>query len=140
MATGWGGSAGGSFVATGNITQSRFVKLDSGVTGHVAQAGAGDSPIGVSVQGTRNPSYPGLQDGFAAVSGENIRVYLSNEECMIEVDAAYNPGQLLKPSTGGIATASNADGEIYGAILLDAATAANQLVKCRVVGTAYRGA
>ena len=132
MATGAGGGFGGSFVATGNIIPSRFVKLDSGVTGHVAQAGAGDAPFGVSQQGTRNPSYSGLQDGFAATTGENIRVYLENEECMIEVDAAYNPGQLLKPSTSGIATASNSDGDQYGAVLLDTAISANQLVKCRV--------
>lgn len=135
-----GGSPGGSFVAAGNIIPSRFVKLVSGQTGFVAQAGSGDAPFGVSVQGTRNPSYSGLQDGFAAVTGENIRVYLANEECMIEVDAAYNPGTLLKPSTSGIATQATADGDIYGAILLDAATAANQLVKCRVTPTVYRGA
>lgn len=132
------GGWGGSFVSVGSILPSRFVKLASGLTGGVAQAGAGDAPIGVSQQGTRNPSYPGLQDGYAATSGENIRVYMAQEECMIEVDAAYNPGVLLKPGTDGIATQASASGNIYGAILLDASTQANQLVKCRVVGTAYR--
>lgn len=138
MATGAGGGFGGSFTAVGNIIQSRFVKLATGLTGGVAQAGAGDAPFGVSQQGTRNPSYPGLQDGFAAVTGENIRVYLTNEECMIEVDAAYNPGTLLKPGASGIATQTTADGDIFGAVQLDQSTAANQLVKCRVYN-GYRG-
>jgi hypothetical protein len=139
MPSGAGGGFGGSFVATGNLVPSRFVKLDSGVTGHVAQAGGGDFPFGVTQQGTRNPSYSGLQDGYCATSGENVRVYLDEEECMLEVDAAYNPGQTLKPGTSGIGTATTADGDIYGAIQLDASTAANQLVKVRV-RFGYRGA
>jgi hypothetical protein len=128
-----GGYPGGTFVATGNITPSSFVTLDAGVTGHVTCGTTGDFPIGISQQGTRNPSYPGLQDGWAATSGENIGVYMSGEECLLQVDAAYNPGTLLKPNANGIGTQTTADGDKYGAIQLDQSTVANQLIKVRVL-------
>lgn len=134
MASGPGGGFGGSFVAGGNITPARFVRLTttSGSTGFVVNSGAGEAIMGISQQGTRNPSYPGLQDGFAAITGENVRVYLETEETMIEVDASYNPGTLLKSGAIGIGTQVTANNDIYGAVLLDQSTAANQLVKCRV--------
>ncbi len=131
MATGAGGGFGGSFVAAGNIAPSRFVTLTN-PTGFVAQSTTSDKPMGIAQQGTRNPSYPGLQDGFAATTGENIRVYLETEECMIEVDAAYAPGILLKPDVNGLGTQVTANNDWYGAVLLDKSTAANQLVKCKV--------
>ena len=58
---------------------------------------------------------------------------------MLEVDAVYNPGTLMKPGPNGIGTQTLADGDIYGAILLNASTAANQLIKCKV-RNGYRGA
>ena len=130
--------ARGSFVAAGDIRPSRFVKLSTvaGATGKVLQAGATDNVIGVSQQGTRNPAYSSLDDGFAAIAGENVRVYTAADpEDMpyIEVDAAYPQGTLLKPSTNGIATATVTNLDIAGAILMEASTAANQLVQCRVI-------
>lgn len=133
-----GGLAGGSFVASGNIIPSRFVKLDTSATGKVLQAGTGESPVGVSQQGVRNPSYPGLDDGFAAIAGENVRVYMEPEECMLEVDNAYNPGTLMKPGAAGIGTQATADADIYGAIVLDASSGNTALTKVRVTGARYR--
>lgn len=128
----------GSFVADGNILPCRFVKFSTttGETGRVAQAGAGESPCGVSQQGTRNAPFTGLDDGYAAIAGENVRVYTGSdpgEEVLIEVDGAYKQGQRLMPSTDGIATATTADHDIYGAIQMQESTAANQLVRCKVV-------
>jgi hypothetical protein len=130
--------ARGSFVANENIRPSRFVKLDttSGATGKVLQAGAGDNVYGVSQQWTRNAPLTGLDDGYAAIAGENVRVYTAADpadEPYIEVDAAYVQGTLLKPSTNGIATSTVTNLDIAGAVLLEQSTAANQLVKCRVI-------
>lgn len=130
--------ARGSFVAAGNILPSRFVRLDttSGATGKVVQAVAGENVYGVSQQWTRNVPLTGLDDTYAAIAGETIRVYTAGDpedEPYIEVDAAYVQGQLLKPSTNGIATATVTNLDIVGAVLLEQSTAAGQLVKCRVM-------
>ena len=130
--------ARGSFVAGGTIIPSRFVKLSTvaGATGKVLQAGATDNVFGVSGEWTRNAPVDGLDAAEHARAGENCRVYTAadpEDEPLIEVDAAYGQGTLLKPSTNGIATSTVTNLDIAGAILLQASTAANQLVKCRVI-------
>jgi len=138
--------ARGSFVAAEDIIPYRFVKLSavSGATGKVLMAGSGDVPGGVSMQGVRNlPGFPGLDDNLAAKAGENVRVYVADDpedEPYIEVDAAYVQGTFLKPSTNGIATTAASDGNIYGAVLLEQSTVANQIVRCRVIAPQFRGA
>jgi hypothetical protein len=135
----------GSAVANGNLYPSTICKLDTttGNTGKVLQAGAGDTPYGVTQAGTRNAPFPALNDGYCAIAGETVRVYTAADpEDMpyIQVDAAYAQGQTIKPGTNGIGTATTADGDIYIGILLEASTAANQLVQIRVTGPQYRGA
>jgi hypothetical protein len=128
--------ARGSYVAGGNILPYSFVKLSTTATGQVLQAGSGDNVFGVSMPGTRNAPFPGLDDGYAAIAGENIRVFTAEDpadECYLKVDAAYNPGQLLKPGTNGIGTATTADKDIAGAIVMAASSAANQTIRVRVI-------
>jgi hypothetical protein len=127
-----------TFVAAGNIIRARFVRLDttSGASGKVVQAVAGENVIGVAAQWSRNPPVEGLDTNLTAIAGENVRVYtaMQPDDCpLIEVDAAYIQGTLLKPSTNGIATATVTNLDIVGAELLEQSTAANQLVKCRVM-------
>ncbi len=129
--------ARGSFVAGGDVLPSRFVKLSAvaGATGKVLQAGATDNVYGVSGQGTRNAPYDGLDDGLHAKAGENCRVYTSADpadEPYVEVDGAYPQGTLLKPSTNGIGTSTVTNLDIAGAIMLEASTAAGQLIKCSI--------
>lgn len=123
-----------SFVAGGNILPARFVKLSA--TGKVTQAVAGENVYGVSQPGTRNAPLTGLDDGYAAIAGENVKCFTAmdpEESPWLEVDAAYPVGTLLKPSTNGIGTATTTNLDIVGAIQLEASTAANQLVQVRVV-------
>lgn len=123
-----------SMVANGNIAPCRFVKQDT--TGKVVAAGATDVPFGISQEGSRNPPYTGLDDGYAAIAGENIHVYEENEgmnnECFLESGAAFNNGAFLKPSTAGVGIATTTDKDAYGAIALHAATAAGQLIRVKV--------
>lgn len=130
-----------SYLANGNIYPSRFVKLDSSGEGYVLQAGAGDTPVGVSQAGTRLPPIEGYDDGYAAVQNvEAVLVYEATDECWLEVGAAVSNGDLLKPSTDGVAITASSDGNIYGAQALQDATAANQLIRVKVLSPSFRGA
>lgn len=132
-----------SFMPNGNIIPSRFVKQDtSTLGGYVLQAGASDTPIGVSQPGTHQPPIPGLDDGFAGIQnvGMPIEVFMSGDECWLEIGAAVTLGDFLKPSTNGVAITASADGDIYGAIALQSGTASGQLIKVRVTHPEFRGA
>lgn len=130
-----------SFMPSGNISPSRFVKLDtSKVGGYCAQAGSGDKVIGVSEPGVRQPPISGLDDGFAGIADSNaIEVLTTNDEGWIECGAAVTFGDLLKPDSNGKGITAGTDGDFFGAIALQTSTAAGQLVRVRVqIG--YRGA
>lgn len=126
-----------SFVANGNIAPSRFVKMDATATGKVVAATSNtDFIFGISQQGTRNTPYSSLDDGYAAIAGENIRVYTDNEDCWVEtgtVTTAITPGDHLTASTAGVAIRTVTDKDVYGAIALEPATASGKLIKVRVV-------
>lgn len=102
------------FVANGNIGYSLFVKQDSSV-GKVVIAGAGEATVGISGQSQRNaPWYP-LQDGYAAVAGENVRVYTENEVCYLRLGGTVTNGQRIKSDASGKGVAATADKDAYGA-------------------------
>ncbi len=138
-------AARGSFVASGSLYPGTIVKLDttSGNTGKVLQAGAGDNCVGVTALGKRNAPLAGLDDGYAAIAGENVRVYTSSDPedmPVVQVDAAYAQGTKIKPGTNGIGTSAASDGDIYIGELAEASSAANQYVQIRVTGPKYVGA
>ncbi len=131
-----------SYFASGNISPSRFVKLDTTYVdgGYVLQAGAGDKLIGVAQDATHAFPYLGLDDGYAAASLTNqLGVWTPNDECKLEAGAACTVGDLLKSDTNGKGIPTTADGDYYGARALQAATAAGQLIRARVE-LGYRGA
>ncbi len=89
---------------------------------------------GVSAQWQRNAPLDGLQDTYAAIAGENVRVYTAAapaDEPYIVVDAAYPQGTLLKPGTNGIGTIADTDHDIAGAVLVQQSFASGDLVQCR---------
>lgn len=131
----------GSWVASGNIAPSRFVKIDTANVGKVLQAGTGVSVYGVSQEGTRNPGGTVLNDdGNAAIAGENLRVYIDDEECWLEAGGSVTAGDYLKPDNSGRGVTSSSDGDIYGAIALQGATGTGLLMRVKVVKGAFRGA
>lgn len=126
-----------SFVANGNIQPSRFVKLDASATttvGKVIICGAGDKPVGISGQGSRNAPYSSLDDGYHAIAGENCRVYTEGEVCWVESGGVFAQGDRLKSGALGVAVVTTTTQETYGAIALENSTGSGKLVKVQVVG------
>lgn len=123
-----------SKVANGNITPSRFVKLDTTVDGKVLQAGAGDMIFGVAQEGTRLAPLSGWDDGYAAKAGENIRVYAAPEDkdCFLEIAGTTSVGDKLKSDGSGLGVVTTTANDNIGAIADEAGTA-NQLIKVRLL-------
>lgn len=117
-----------SRVSNGNIAPSRFVMFDatSPVGGRVIQSDdgtiAGISPaggkiFGISQTGTRNAPYPALDDGFAAIAGENLLVYtFSDKEAWLQIGTGgCNAGDYLKSAADGTGIVTTTTGDNVGA-------------------------
>ncbi len=127
-----------SYVASGNILPFSICKFDTTSTGlgKVLQAGAGDIPCGVAGMAQHRAPLTGLQDGYAAVAGENVVVFDPADpenQTAVAVDAAYAQGTLIKPSTGGIGTQATSDGDYYIGRLMRASLGANDIVPIMVI-------
>lgn len=120
-----------SLVAAGNIGSSRFVKLGT-AEGTVLQCGSAERPYGIAHEGGRRAPHPDITDsGYAAISGENLRVYEEEETCLLEAGATIAYGDLLGSDTNGKGTPVTADEAFYGAIALEAGVS-GQLLKVKV--------
>ncbi len=107
-------------VANGNVAPSRFVKLDTTTEGRVLQATAGDKIYGISQQGTRNTPYGALDDGFAAIAGENLNIYGPPEkDVLLELGGTVTRGDSLKSDANGKGVTTTSTGDWIGAIALD---------------------
>lgn len=107
-----------SFLAGGNIPPSRFVSLSTTLDRTLVLSASGDLPVGISQLGTHLVPALGIDDGYAAVAGENVRVYTQDdEEAWLELSGTVAPGDLIKPDLSGNGTGikSSADGDNYGA-------------------------
>lgn len=108
-----------SRVANGNIAPCRFVKLDSSTAGgKVLQAGDGDKVFGISQPESRMPPYSGLDDGYCAIAGENLKVYtVADKEVYLEIGSGgCSAGDSLKSDTNGAGVATTTDNTQVGAI------------------------
>jgi hypothetical protein len=110
--------ASGTKVANGNITPSSFVKIDTSVSGggKVVLSGAGEDIYGISQPGVRN--YPGGtgDDGYAAIAGENVMVYVPPEkEVLLRLGGTVTAGDWLKSDASGFGVTSSSDREKVGA-------------------------
>jgi len=126
------GISGMTGVATGNVSPCRFVKIATSANGSITQANATDLIIGVSGPSTRNAPYPGLDDGYHAVAGESVNVFVAGQHTLIELAATLTPGALVKSNASSQAIASTTAGDIYGGILLEGGTS-GKLVRMLVM-------
>lgn len=128
-----------SFTAGGNISPSRFVSASGSF--HVGQAtGATNAPIGVSQAGVRRAPGTGLDDGYAAISGEGLRVFGVGETCLIDTGDVVTAGQYLKSDANGRAVpvdTSLTTLQYYGARALETNTASATKVRAVVILGAY---
>jgi hypothetical protein len=120
-----------SFIANGNIRPSRFVKLDTTADGKVLECDAGEGVIGVSHESTRRTPYSSLDDGYAAIAGEQIEVYAHTSECLLELGGTVTRGDRLKADADGKGVSSSTDLDNWGAIALQSGVSGN-LVKVKV--------
>lgn len=111
-----------NFIANGNISPSVFVKIDATVaTPAVIQAAANsDYPIGISKESTDQPPIPQLTGTqFAAIAGENCKVYQVGDTCLLSIGAGgCTAGDKLTSDANGNGVTASA-GQIYGAIALE---------------------
>ena len=105
-----------SMKASGNVSPMRFVHLVSSADNTAALAGAGESCFGISQMGTRNPPYSTLDDGYAAIDGEDLEVFGVGETTLLEIAATVVPGDRLKADASGKGTPVTANNDEYGAV------------------------
>jgi hypothetical protein len=122
--------------ANGNIYPSRFVQIDTTAPNKCKQAAANSKIIGVSQVGT---NYPPLSDltvsAYAAAAGQNVELFGIGQVCHIEAGDVVTAGDYLKSDSVGRGVPILTTGttlQRYGAIALEAATAAGQMIRCYV--------
>lgn len=123
-----------SFIANGNILPSSFVKIDTtAAMPSVVQASAAtDILIGVAKESTDQPPIPQLSGTqYAAVAGENCRVYQVGDSCLMTAGSGgWTAGdRLTSDASGNAITASGTN--TVGAIAL-MTTPAGALGRVRV--------
>ncbi len=111
------------YVADGNITPSCFVQMSTS-DNRVILSGAGDECVGISQPGTRRAPYASLNDGYAAIQGEELLVYGIGEICPLIIGAAVVRGDRLKSDANGNGTPAGTSDNAY----------AIATVSCSVVG------
>lgn len=110
-----------TYKAGGNINPARFVKFSADKT--VVLCGAGEKPCGISAPWSRrlpaetdSPLY-GIDDGYTAISGENVTVYTSGDkDVVLELGGTVTYGQRVKSDASGAGVAASTDKDQYGAI------------------------
>lgn len=119
-----------NYVATGNISPSRFVKVDTTVDNGVAQAAANDVIAGIASEAGREPPLPSVTTMYAAQSGDNLVVYGHGDTCLLELGGTVAAGDRLKSDVNGkgvsIATTGNTSQEV-GAIALTAGASGEKI-------------
>jgi hypothetical protein len=128
-----------SFKANGNITPASFVKLDTSGDGLVALAGAGEKVVGVSQAGTRRTPYESLDDGYAAIAGEDLEVFGIGEECWLQIAGTITQGDRLKSDASGYGVAVASNNDEYGAVARQAGVS-GQLIRVQVIPFSQYGA
>jgi len=100
-----------NYVASGNITSSRFVSPVSGSDFTVAQAIANSKIAGIAHEGSREAPIPSVTTPYAAADGESLVIYGQGEVCKLVLGGTVENGDDLK---------SDADGK--GVIITDSTT------------------
>lgn len=98
-----------SLKATGNITPSSFVKIDTTSDGDCALAGSNDETIGISAEHTRNAPGTAADDGYTAISGESVAIYGPGQICLLKVGSGglARGGKVISDGSGlGVAAAT----------------------------------
>jgi hypothetical protein len=125
--------------AGGNISPCRFVKQSTTADNTVLQAGAGETVYGISQAGVRRTPYSSLDDGYAAIAGEDLEVFGVGEVCNLELGGTVTRGDRVKSDANGKGVTSATNGDEYGAIALVSGVSGD-LIQVELKPTSMRGA
>jgi hypothetical protein len=121
--------------AGGNISPARFVKRSSSSGESVITqcSASSDQPWGISQRSTRRMALSGWDDGYAAVSGDDINVFgPGDDECMLELSGTVATGGNIESDANGCGQAATGDKDKVGAIALEDGVS-GQLIRVKPV-------
>lgn len=91
-----------NFVANGNITMCRFVKVDTSGNQKVLQAGSNVDVVGIAQNFSDYAPIPSVATQYAAVAGEVIKVAGDGEQALLEIGSGgCTAGDYLVSDTNG---------------------------------------
>jgi hypothetical protein len=90
-----------TLVATGNISQCRFVKVATSADETCTQAVANEITVGITSDGTRNAPGTLADDGFIAIAGEQTPIFGTGRKCLLELGGTIVRGDRLKSDANG---------------------------------------
>ena len=126
-----------NYVAGGTIRPSRFVFPDSTTDHRVVEGTANAEVDGVSQSGTnRVPLSDIVSTSYAAIVGEQVKVYGLGSFCLIEAGDAIANGEYLKSDSVGRAVKIATTGttiQNFGAKALATASAAGELIPAQII-------
>lgn len=115
-----------TYTAGGNVLPMSVVKRDTANDFKCTQAGAGDDPLGIVSDWTRNAPFSPLDDGYNAIAGENVKVFMPGArgvKAKLHADSgSVTPGTKLMPGSGGLLTPVTANNDKFIAIANTAGT------------------
>lgn len=120
-----------SLKAGGNILPSRFIVISGDY--EVSQAAAATAAyLGVSHDSTKSAPADGLANVNHAELGDTVSYYKVGDSCLLEAGAAVAAGALLESDASGRGITAAGAGEMAGAIALEAAGAAGELIRVQI--------
>jgi len=123
----------GHYIAGGNINPSRFVMGEAGTAKTVLQATANAKIVGISQEGARQaPLNDLVTTNYAAIDGDSLKVYAdSDTDVLVEAGGVITAFDSVRSDAVGRAVTA-ASGENVGAVALEAAAAAGELIKVQI--------
>jgi hypothetical protein len=108
-----------SSVANGNINPATFIKLDTTTLGRCLQSGAGDICFGISQPGTDSAPYPNLDSTYAAVAGEQLKIFVRDDKyALLRIGGTVSIQDRQKSDSTGRGVTTTTDRDEIGAIAL----------------------
>ncbi len=134
-----------NLMANGPIFPSRFIRIDPSADFKGIASEAGLAILGVSQDGTNFPPLSDLITGarVAASIGQYFRYFGEGDVCLVETNESIIAGDQLKAAgtgddTGRAATADT-DNDQVGAVAIQSASGAGELIRCQVTPMRQRG-
>lgn len=119
-------------IAGGDINPSRFIVINDDYE-VVEGAAATDVLFGVSHDSAKDAPIDGLQSNtLHAEEGDHVSYYKLGDSCLLEAGDAISAGAVLTSDASGRGVTASAAGSWIGAIALEAAGAAGELIRVQI--------